>query len=318
MSETIVQTREGAAAEAVLGEALARGDVAIGSIGPVLRHLLAGNDNSLFGDEIVARVRGMIDHLVRQLLDALDEVDAGPESRDYGHEQVSALADRLISEPALLAHIHALAVEWQLTERLQARLAIDPVLSPVLQGMIGASDPSQAAGGMALLAANARHAQAQRRMQLPLAELPADLFHLALLALRNTQAQSPAVEQAEARLRAGYDEGRSRLGLMDRLVLSLGEGATAALSVANAGVALFVTALALGAGFSRDMAILATHETQVVRLAVALRAAGAPLEAVHHQIITLHPASSIPDVFRELSVENATALLARLSAPVEF
>ena len=46
--------------ETVLREELAHGDAMLGTITPILRHLLANDDHSVFGDEIVARVRAMI------------------------------------------------------------------------------------------------------------------------------------------------------------------------------------------------------------------------------------------------------------------
>lgn len=311
MSETIVQTRSQPGVEAVLSHELAEGDAVIGTIAPILRHLLVNDDHSLFSDEIIARMRGMLRHLSTQLLDALDAAGADYPSREYEEAQLAPVTAALADHPALLAHLHALAVEWNQTERLQARLALDPVLSPLLQGLIAASDPQIAASGVALLAANARHAQAQRRMQLPLAELPADLFHLAIGALRSAEGAAEVVQQAEARLRAGYDEGRSRIGLMSRLIMALGGGATAALSVTHAGMGLFATALALGAGIDRDSAVLATNETQLARLALALRAAGARIETIEEQVLAFHPEISLPDGFDQLGADRAAALLAR-------
>lgn len=311
MSETIVQTRSEPGVEAVLSHELAQGDAVIGTIAPILRHLLVNDDHSLFSDEIIARMRGMLRHLSTQLLDALDAAGADYPSREYEEAQLAPVTAALADHPALLAHLHALAVEWNQTERLQARLALDPVLSPLLQGLIAASDPQIAASGMALLAANARHAQAQRRMQLPLAELPADLFHLAIGALRSAEGATEVMQQAEARLRAGYDEGRSRIGLMSRLIMALGGGATAALSVTHAGMGLFATALALGAGIDRDSAVLATNETQLARLALALRAAGARIETIEEQFLAFHPEISLPDGFDQLGADRAAALLVR-------
>jgi hypothetical protein len=205
-------------------------------------------------------------------------------------------------------------VEWQLTERLQGRLALDPVLSPLLQSLIASPDAGIAGGGMALLAAQARFVQAQRRMQLPLAELPADLFHLVLQVLRTAEVPAEVCARAEAALRTGFDEGRSRLGLMSRLIMALGGGAVAALSVGHAGVGMFLTALALGSGLDRDAACLATNETQFARLALALRAAGARHEVVEEQFLALHPETSLPEGFDQLGADRAAALLARQSA----
>ena len=114
-----------------------------------------------------------------------------------------------------------------------------------------------------------------------------------------------------ARIRASYDESRSRLGLISRLVTGMGGGATAALSLTHAGVAMFLSALALASGQERDAAVLATNEGQLARLALALRAAGLKPTAVEEQFVSLHPDVSLPDGFDSLGADRAAALLAR-------
>lgn len=291
-----------------LREALAQGDAAIGTVAPILRHLLASDGHSLFNDEIVARVRGMIDHLATQLLDAVADA-AGAPSRNHAAATIDQVVSAVIAQPALLAHVHAVALEFQLTERLQARLALDPVLSPLLQALIASPDAATAASAMALLAAQTRFIQAQRRMHLPLNELPADMFHTALQLLTVIPAPTAAFAAAEAALREGYDEGRGRLGLLDRLVLGMGGGATAALAVSHAGTALFLTALATGSGQPRDLAALAGHDGQLARFALALRAAGARPETIEQQILAVFPEASPPTGLGAIGPDRAAALL---------
>lgn len=293
----------------VLRDELAQGDAMIGTIAPILRHLLANDDHSLFNDEIVARVRGMIDHMAAQVLDAVEDAQ-GLARRDHAPERIGYVVSALVDQPALLGHAHAQALEFQLAERLQARLALDPVLSPLLQALIASPDGPTAASAMALLAAQARFIQAQRRMHLPLRELPADLFHGVLQVLRTVDADGDLLIKAEATLRAEFDEGRSRLGLMSRLVIGMGGGASAALAVGHAGVGLFLTALSLGAGQDRDMTALATHEGQLARLALALRAAGVRPEGVEEQFLAIHPDISLAEGFSQLGPDRAAALLA--------
>lgn len=311
MSEMFAPVRDLTKVEDVLRDKLAHGDAVIGTIAPILRHLLANDDHSLFNDEVVARVRGMMDHLARQVLDAIEDAQEGSARHEHGDEAAGQVIGAMVECSALLAHVHAQALEFQLTERLQAQLALDPVLSPLLQALIASPDSATAAGAMALLAAQARYVQAQRRMQLPLGELPADLFHAVLQTLRGLKAEPEALAQAEAALRSGYDEGRSRLGLMARLVMGMGGGATAALDVGHAGVALFLTALSLGARQDRDLSALAAHEGQVARLAVALRAAGVRSEAIEEQLLAIHPDVSLPEGFDALGADRAAVLLAR-------
>lgn len=306
----------GQSVEAVLRQDLAHADALLGTIPPILRHLLANDDHSVFSDEIIARVRGMMECLARQLLDALAEAGGESERIDHAPDQIAALVDSLVAHPAFLTHVHVLALEWQLTERLQARLALDPVLSPLLQSLIAAPEGDTAGAAVALLAAQARFAQAQRRMELPLGELPGDLLHGALLAL-HAAAQGDAGEQAaiaERLIRGRHDPARSRLGLIARLIGGMGGGAVAALSLTHAGVALFLTALALGSRQDRDMAVLATNEGQLARLALALRSAGLKAAAIEEQFLALHPDIALPDGFDTLGADRAAAMLASVSS----
>ena len=74
---------------------------------------------------------------------------------------------------------------------------------------------------------------------------------------------------------------------------------------------MFLSALALASGQDRDMAVLATNEGQVARLALALRAAGLRGNSVDEQFVSLHPEIVLPDGFDALSADRAAALLAR-------
>lgn len=314
MIEASVPTVPGPNVEELLREDLAAGDAQIGTYGPILRHLLANDEHSVFSDEIIARVRGMTADMARQLLDEVAiAADAG-EERDHAPEAVVALVSGFVANAALLSHCHALAIEWHLAERLQSRLALDPVLSPLLQALIASSENNTATHAMALLASQARFAQAQRRMQLPLIELPGDLLHAAFVSLRAYGGNGPELQQlcakAESAVRARYDEGRSRLGLIARLITAMGGGATAALSLGHAGAAMFLTALGMASGQDRDLAVLATSEGQYARLALALRAAGLKPQAIEEQFMTLYPDVTLPDNFDTLGADRAAALLA--------
>ena len=297
--------------ESVLRDELAYGDAAIATIAPILRHLLANNEHSVFSDEILARIRGMTGDIARQLLIEYETVAENAEPRQHAPEAVAALVEGLIGHGGFLAHIHGLALEWQLTERMQARLALDPVLSPLLQALIASSEPAVSSAAMALLAAQARFATNQRRMQLPFGELPGDLLHSALLALRGVVAEEEVATRTEQSIRSRYDESRSRLGLISRLVAGMGGGATAALSITHAGVGIFLSALALASGQDRDMAVLSTNEGQLARLALALRASGMKPQSIEEQFDSLHPEVALPAGFEQLGADSAAALLAR-------
>ncbi len=315
MIDTAAPANPAISVEALLRDDLAHGDAMIGTIAPIMRHLLANDEHSVFSDEIVAAVRGMFAHVAAQVLDELATAAGTPDARDHSAETLAGLIEGFVAHTGFLGHVHALALEWQLTQRLQARLSLDPVLSPLLQALIASSDAQVATTAMALLAAQARFAQNQRRMQLPLDELPGDLLHSALVGLRGLGGDDPELQDhvaaAERAIRSRYDEGRSRLGLISRLVMGMGAGATAALAVTHAGAGMFLSALALASGQDREMAILATNEAQVARLALALRAAGMKAASIEEQFLAFHPEVTLPQGFEQLGADHAAALLAR-------
>jgi hypothetical protein len=320
MVHDAVQPASAIPIETALRDKLVHGDALIGTIAPILRHLLANDAHSVFSEEIIARVRGMFGNIARQLLAGMDSgSDAGPtDSQAPKDEAVARLVTSLIAHQGLLGHVHAVALEWQLTERLQLRLGNDPVLSPLLQALVASSDQAVSATAMALLAAQARFSQAQRRLELPLGELPGDLLHAALLALRNHAGDDPAAQASFSRIelavRGSYDESRSRLGLIAKLVSGMGGGRTAALALGHAGVAIFLSALALASGQDRDMAVLSTNEGQLARLALALRAAGLKPAQIVEQFGVIHTDAALPHDFELIGAERAAALLTRSSA----
>jgi len=324
MMDSAVQSPSASSVEAVLRAELAAADAAAGTVAPILQHLLDNGANSIFSDAIVAGVRGMASDLARQLLDARAQAAGEAEKVEHTAAERAALSGAITHNLALLGHLHALALEWQLTQQMQARLAFDPVLSPLLQAQMAASDPETAALAMKLLAAQARFCQEQRRMQLPLTELPGDLLHGVLVAMRTlagfgagfgagveagveADAQAAAAESA---IRKEFNEARSRLGLAARLVAGMGGGGLVALSITHAGAALFLTALALASGQDRDMAVLSINESQTARLALALRASGLDQAAVEEQFLALHPDVALPEGFDQLGPDRAAALLA--------
>jgi hypothetical protein len=319
MHQNIAQLDPAVNVESVLREELVHCDALIDTIAPMLRRLLANDEYSVFSDEVIARVRGMMADIAHQLLTEMAIAAGNPDQRDHDAERVGALVDSLVSHGGFLGHVHALALEWQLTERMQARLALDPVLSPLLQALIASSDAAVASSAMALLASQARFATSQRRMQLPLCELPADLLHAAMIVLRGHAGEDAADQssalQAEHALRSRFDESRSRLGLIMRIVIGMGGGATVALAISHAGVAIFLSALALASGQDRDMAVLSTNEGQSARLALGLRSSGLKVQAVEEQFVSLHPDLALPAGFEKLGSDHAAALLAHSVFP---
>lgn len=306
MGEETMDLAADDAVEANLRGGLAREARALTAVVPVLRHLLGSEAQGLVSEAILARVRGMILDIAAQLLAAQTGRDPAARAPGGDPAALDALAESLMGDEALLAHCHALATESLVADRLQQRHAIDPVLSPLLQELIAAEDPAVAALAMTTLAAQSRFMQAQRRMELPLGELPAELFH-ALLARTQGGAQDSA---GLVRLQAGYDEATSRLGLLARLVAAMRRGAVAALALDHAGLALFATALANETRSPRGEAVLACHEGQALRLALLLRAVGLEAPAIERQVVLAEPAALLPAALAALTPARAAALLA--------
>jgi hypothetical protein len=301
------------AAEAVehaLHSELRRGDAMIATSRPILRHLLANDDHGLFSDEMIARIRGMMNHVAAQLLFAEAAAADAPDRARFAAERQDALAQALFEDTDFLAHAHALTLEAQLTERLQGRSGIDAVLTPLVQELAAAREMDVAGLAMAVLAAQARFMQHHRRMELPLGELPGDLFHRALELLRSQGEGDPAAEQAAQDLRDGYEEGAGRIGLLARMVMTLGQKAARALAIDHAGVAIFATALAMASGQERALTVLSFADRQFARLALALRAAGLKQQAVEEQFLYLHPEIALPDGFEAMRADRAAAMLA--------
>ena len=297
--------------ETLLRDELAQGEAMLSTATPILRHLLVNEDQVLFSDEVVARVREMLTDVARQLLHARAEAAGIADRSAYLAENEGALAKALFNEPALLGHVHALTLEAQIALRMQSRSNIDPVLTPLLQELVASKDTATAGTAMAVLASQARFVQHHRRMSLPLGELPVDLFHKALLALRSYVGDADkSVANAECALRDDFDEGAARLGLLSRLVMRLGKSAPRALNIDLAGLAVFSSALAMASGQERALTVLSFSDRHYARLALALRAAGLNQPTVEEQFLYLHPDMPLPDGFGALSADRASELLA--------
>jgi hypothetical protein len=311
------QTAE--AVELLMRDELGRGDAMIATSRPILRHLLINDDHTLFSDEMIARIRGMMNHVAAQLLFAEAAAADALDHARYAAERQDALAQALFEDTELLAHAHALTLEARLTERLMGRSGIDAVLTPLVQELAAAKEMDVAGLAMAVLAAQARSMQHHRRMELPLGELPGDLFHKALLLLQDQgDEDEPEAERAAQQLREAYEEGASRLGLLARLVMTLGPKAARALAIDHAGVAIFATALAMASGQERGLTVLSFADRQFARLALALRAAGLQQQAVEEQFLYLHPETALPGGFGAVRADRAAALLASSRPQVAF
>lgn len=264
--------------EARLQAELALGGRDLGAIGPVLRHLVARPDSSLFGEEIVARTRGMVELLALRLLRM-----AGQRAVDT---HLPGLVGRLCDHERLLVHVHALALEGQVTAALGSR-GIDSTLPPLLQARMAGGAAESAALAMAVLAAQTRFVRSQQRMELDFAELPGDLLHDVLrIVADTTRAEGVAAVRA---VQTGYDERKSRLALLAQVGLGLGDAFLAGLDPVQAGFALFATALSLVTGEDRDRVVVATARGHEARLGLMLAMAGLAPAAREATLLCLHP-----------------------------
>ncbi|KRA83457.1 hypothetical protein [Altererythrobacter sp. Root672] len=295
-----------------LRDELARGDATLVRARSVLLNLLQIEGQDLFSDEVVARIRGMSLDVAAQVLAAEHD-----ETSEAGHDPLrqDALALALVQDPAFLAHVHTLVLEAQLAERLQFRSGLDPVTPALIQDLMASGNPEKAALAMAVLAAQARFMQQYRRMELPIGELPGDLFHRALMLGR---INPDVTGDGERTLRAAYDEGAGRLSLLTRLLVGLAEQADRALAVDQAGVSAFATALAYRSDQDRSLAVVSMVDRQPARLSLALRVAGLSAREVRMQLLSLHPEAAMPAGVETMPAEIAALLLSAPRASAAF
>lgn len=308
MKEALMDPQEQMRAGDALRQELARGDSALAGVAPVLTHLLASPGQALVSEDVLARMRGMLGDLACQLAQSRADADNRTTGFDRGHAH--SMSGVLATSGILVSHCYALAMESQLSERLEQGGAIDQVLTPLLQELIASADEGVAELAMATMSAQARFVQSQRRMDLPLAELPAELFlEVLALARRDGDVAQEVHDRADQRLRAQYDESVSRLALLTRLVGGLAGGIRAALDLEHAGMALFATALARASRQPRELAVLACHERQQIRLALALRSGGLKPEDIARQFVLIHGDLPVPAGVTGLSQDEALGLL---------
>lgn len=285
-----------------LRAALAFGDRLLARNVDALEGLLLAHDRSLLSEAVVFQVQGLITSLADEL------IGDGPPADEALH---SALVARLSHESSIRSHLHAMAIEWRLTLRLEADMGLDPVLAPAYQHWVGHGDPVVSALAMAALTAQSRFAQAQRRMRASLSELPAELFHTALVSARDcaSDAALESVRAREAGLRSSYDEGSGRLALQARLAQALGTQEEGLLELARSGVGLWLTALSHLTGEDRDRLALATVEPLLGRLLLTLRAAGQSPQAAESQALLIEPDADLPKGLHEVGTREAAQWL---------
>ena len=309
MGKVTMDRSQSASVDLLLREELARGNRARASVVPVFAHFLDSEGPSLFNDAIIAVMRGQLEHLTRQLLAATlsDTNSAAPETVVR-----QALSNRLAGDATVVDHVYSVALEGLIAKNLEQNCAIDPVLSPLLQELIASDNAAIAEIAMSVLAAQSRFSLNHTRMELPLGELPFEVF------VRTVEHGEAAANDADvavgnealAKLKSDYDEGTNRIGLLARLTSAMRGGAVAGLDLAHAGLGLFASSCASLLSLEREHAVFACHEGQTVRLALMLKAAGLNGAASERQIALLGGTKAIPGGLEAISQAYARDMLA--------
>lgn len=270
---------------------LARGEAIAEAAEAAMRSSLAHAGASLVSAEATARVASMLRCIALRVLAA----DGGQQgSVDLVQEFVSDLANN----GALLRHLHALALEFALGERLRTRFLLDPVAPPLLIGCL-AGEGDRAIAARRVLQMQAASVEAQRRMEVAPADLPRSIVSSALAI--------PGRATDESLLSWCSEDRAARPALLAEL---LGATDKRVRGVLEMGPALFLTAVASASGRERTEVALATAPGQQVRLALILSAAGMEAESIERELTIVYGATTpLPAGLALAEPDAAVALL---------
>lgn len=276
--------------ESAVRDRLTQADKALKGAAPYMQFRVFGENQPFLSDEVVARVRGMLLDVANQFTAQL-RGSANMTSFDEALTDTltNSLAVRLASVPAILEHAYAASCEWLVTMRMQARSNVDPVVSPLLQCMIADRGIATSQSAMQFLSAQTKYAQDQRRMKLPVAEMSAALLPLLYGVWRDVAEQYGVhyeeIVQAERAVEARTAGAMSRTNTISRFLTDVGN--SRAFSALEAGVALFVSAIATATKQHRDSVVMAMNEESPVRFALMLRAAGLSTNGIEEQFLAI-------------------------------
>lgn len=220
---------------------------------------------------------------------------------------------RVLSEcQALVEHLRADVIEWQLTQRLHDTLALDPVSSPVLQQLV--VQPDHRAAATAFLAAQMRWCQSHARMYMALADLPPAVQGQVCAVIQALGAGEPDLADRAnalcADMRNAYDPAADREVCATQALEHMSLEFADALRVQEMGVAVFLTALARLTMQPRATVTGWTERAQAPRLAVALRAAGMSPGDIQQQLFAFHGDAGLGAGVAEIEPQQASAMLA--------
>lgn len=297
--------------ELAMREALSKSDTAFQGIAPVLNHMLDESWPTIVTEESLAHVRGMARGLTEELS------ASGTQDAPINESGLEAFGQKLLGDSSLLQHCFTLAIEGQVMEQLAGDQAIERVLSPLLQELVGSENQTTAELAMSCIAAQSRFAQSHNRMRTQLAELPPLLFHSVLSKWQEFVAKhQPGMPiRAVEALRKQYDESATRVAIMERLVSTIGSGSRAALDLSHGGFSLFVTAVAKASSQPRDHSILACKELASPRLGLSLKAAGLELNEIEETLALLGDATLSVSGIGQILPDQAQSILNDTEAP---
>lgn len=282
---------------------LAQADAKLRAVPGLVRQLLANDESLLVSEQVMANVRGMIADLAHQLIGAfLGEAAQRP-------SDLAAVRGALATQTRLVAHVHAMAVEWRLLHRMQIEAGIDPVRPPLVASLIAGDDARLAALARDVLTSQARFCRTQQRMGISLDDLPRDILRAAVAAAHEIVVEAHGAT-AGRHLSAARDDSGTRSGQLRQLIRGMGSDVADALSITEAGASLFLSALAMASGQERDLMVLSTDPTQMDRLALCLRAGGVGSSAASEQILALHPTATPPQAILQIESTTAATILA--------
>lgn len=300
------------AIEMILRDELAYGDAIYTSLPVMLSHIANAGEMSLYNEALITSLRVMARGVAEEIL-APEIAGQGMETRHVGH--VEKLTYALLNDEHFLMFSHALAFEGQLIAALSQRYRIDSVTPPLLSAMMASSRPDQGDAAMRVLAAQSRFLQHIRRMELPLAELPTQLYaHVLEIAVHNLDEETPIA----IAMRRDLSTHDTRLEQLERVISILGDDANQALSLPYAGVSLFVSALSLKLNQPREAITLAAHESQLGRFALYLRASGLDNDAIEEQFLHLYPDIALLEGYDVITPADAARILGLESRAAEM
>lgn len=277
-------------AEDLLGAALLQESASGDAVQKTLRDFLAAETSMPFNDDVLARIRGTLTSAVREVIDRLSVEESLA-------EHVSGLGPplfcRFAENRSLLSHVNAIVHEWQVVDRLDRQLAIDPTMPPLVERLIRSEDGGFKALALSWVQAQARWYSSLRQMQIAITELPAEIIYGIIADIQgclfDLTGDVDAGGVAATVVRRCCNEAASRISLTSRLITHFGAESHNAFMVSSAGVSVFFSWLAMFSGQHRDDVAMRIGCGDAARLISVLMAAGLDAESATAHLMIFYP-----------------------------